>query len=139
MRNLPVLLSDYRCTVVDPPCPKTRDDGAGGQVVVTDRNGVTQFVVSLFMKQRVQPGERAPKGEEIKVTLATDPGEGFEEDTRVELIDPRINSYQIDSPDGRSISGIAFKAMGLKPAQPLTHRPTPATSAPTVARGGDDS
>ena len=72
---------------------------------MTDRNGVTQFVVSLFVKQRVGPGERAPKGEEIKVTLATDPGEGFDEDTRVELVDPRINAYQIDSPDGRSISG----------------------------------
>ena len=69
----------------------------GGQVVVADRDGVTQFVVSLFIKQRVGPGERAPKGEEIKVTLATDPGPGFEEDTRVELVDPRINAYQIDS------------------------------------------
>ena len=71
--------------------------------------------MSLFAKQRVGPGERAPKGEEIKVTLATDPGEGFEEDTRVELIDARLNAYQIDTEDGRSISGIAFKAMGLKP------------------------
>src|SRR3954465_1883536 len=76
MRDLPVLLSGYRCTVVDPPCPKTRDDGAGGQLVVTDRNGVTQFVVSLFVKQRATAGERAPKGEEIKGTLATDPGPG---------------------------------------------------------------
>ena len=50
------------------------------------------------------------------MTLATDPGPGFEEDTRVELVDPRINAYQIDSPDGRSISGLAFKALGLKPA-----------------------
>ena len=50
------------------------------------------------------------------MTLATDPGPGFDEDTRVELIAPRINSYQIDSPDGRSISGLAFKALGLKPA-----------------------
>ncbi len=116
MRDLPVVLSGYKITVVDPPAPKTRDDGSGGQVVVTDRNGVTQFVVSLFVKQRAVAGERTPKGEEIKVTLATDPGPGFEEDTRVELIDPRINAYQIDSPDGRSISGIAFKAMGLKPA-----------------------
>jgi hypothetical protein len=127
MRDLPVLLSGYKCTVVDPPAPKTRDDGAGGEVVVTDRNGVTQFVVSLFVKQRVGPGERAPKGEEIKVTLATDPGEGFGEDTRVELIDPRINSYQIDSPDGRSISGIAFKAIGLKPASPLSASPSVST------------
>ena len=49
------------------------------------------------------------------MTLATDPGPGFDEDTRVELVDPRINSYQIDSPDGRSISGLAFKAVGLNP------------------------
>jgi hypothetical protein len=35
------------------------------------------------VKQRVAAGERAPKGEEIKVTLATDPGPGFDEDTRV--------------------------------------------------------
>ena len=118
MRDLPVLLSGYRCIVVDPPCPKTRDDGAGGQVVVTDRNGVTQFVVSLFVKQRVAAGERAPKGEEIKVTLATDPGEGFEEDVRVELVDARLNAYQMETEDGRSISGISFKAMGLKPVVP---------------------
>jgi hypothetical protein len=36
MRDLPVVLSGYKCTVVDPPQPKTRDDGSGGQVVVTD-------------------------------------------------------------------------------------------------------
>ena len=139
MRDLPVMLSGYRCTVVDPPCPKTRDDGAGGQLVVTDRNGVTQFVVSLFVKQRVAAGERAPKGEEIKVTLATDPGPGFDEDTRVELVDPRISPYQIDSPDGRSISGLAFKAVGLKPA---TLAPLPAASSGNAfgssAKGGED-
>src|SRR3954465_5022636 len=123
MRDLRGVLSGYKGTVGGPPAPKTRDDGSGNQVTVTDRNGVVQFVVSLFVKQRVEPGQRAPKGEEIKVTLATDPGPGFEEDVRVELVDPRINSYQIDSPDGRSISGLAFKALGLKPASPV---PTPA-------------
>ncbi len=115
MRDIPVLLSGYKLTVVEPPAPKTRDDGNGAQVVVVDRQGVTQFVVALFAKLRVAAGERAPKGEEIKVTLVTDPGEGFTEDTRVELIDPRINAYQIDTEDGRSISGISFKALGLKP------------------------
>ena len=95
--------------------PKTRDDGQGGQVVVTDRQGVTQFVVSLFVEAAGGGGVRAPKGEEIKVTLETDPGAGFEEDARVELINPRINAYQIDSSDGRSISGISFKATGLTP------------------------
>ena len=62
-----------------------------------------------------------------------DPGAGFEEDTRVELIDPRINAYQIDSADGRSISGIAFKAMGLKPVG----APSSASGA-AHARGGED-
>ena len=133
MRVLPVMLSGYKCTVVDPPGPKTRDDGSGNQVTVTDRNGVVQFVVSLFVKQRVEPGQRAPKGEEIKVTLATDPGPGFDEDTRVELVEPRINSYQIDSPDGRSISGLAFKALGLKPAAVVDT----ARSGSPGARGGE--
>ena len=133
MRDLPVVLSGYKCTVVDPPRPKTRDDGKGNQLTVTDRNGVVQFVVAVFLKQRVEPGERAPKGEEIKVTLATDPGDGFEEDTRVELVGPRINSYQIDTDDGRSISGLAFKALGLKPANPA-----PSPVAGTHARNTDD-
>ena len=93
MRDIPVVLSGYKLTVVEPPAPKTRDDGNGGQIAVVDRQGVTQFVVSLFAKLRVQPGERAPKGEEIKVTLATDPGEGFGEVTRVELVDALLNGH----------------------------------------------
>lgn len=133
IKDLPVELGGYKCTVVDPPRAKTRDDGSGKEVTVTDRDGVVQFVVSLFIKQRVAAGERAPKGEEIKVTLATDPGPGFEEDVRVELIGPRINSYQIDTADGRSISGLAFKALGLKPANSA-----PASSAGTHARSSDD-
>jgi hypothetical protein len=128
-----VLLAGYRCTVVDPPCPKTKDDGNGGQVVVVNRDGVMQFVVALFIKAIAGPGERAPKGEEIKVTLESDPGEGFAEGTRVELINPRINSYQIDTDDGRSISGIAFKALGLKPAGP-----GPASSAGSGGSRRDD-
>lgn len=111
MRDIPVMLDGYKLTVVEPPAPKTREDGT----VVTNRDGVTQFVVAVFAKLRTQPGQRAPKGEEIKVTLETDPGPGIEEDARVELIGARINAYQIDSPDGRSISGISFKAMGLTP------------------------
>lgn len=112
MRDLPVVLEGYKLTVVDPPGPKVREDGS----VVTNREGQTQFVVSLFAKLRTEPGVRAPKGEEIKVTLETDPGDGFVEDARVALVNPRINAYQIDSPEGRSISGIAFKAFGLAPA-----------------------
>jgi hypothetical protein len=53
----------------------------------------------------------------------------------VELVDPRINAYQIDSPDGRSISGLAFKAVGLKPANPA---PLASGGAVGSARGGED-
>ncbi len=118
MRDIPVVLDGYKLTVVEPPAPKMREDANGNLVAATNREGVTQFVVSLFAKLRTQPGQRAPKGEEIKVTLETDPGPDFGEDVRVALVNPRINAYQIDSPDGRSISGISYKAMGLAPAGP---------------------
>ncbi|OLL74914.1 hypothetical protein Ae168Ps1_3311c [Pseudonocardia sp. Ae168_Ps1] len=129
MRDLPVVLDGYKLTVVEPPAPKTRQDANGAEVPVTDREGVIPFVVSLFAKLQVQAGQRAPKGEEIKVTLTADPGEGFPEDARVQLIDPKINPYSIESPDGRTVSGIAFKAMGLRPAHPA---PAP------MRRGKDD-
>ena len=106
MRDIPVMLSGYRLTVVEPPAPKTREDGNGGQVIVTDRQGVTQFVVSLFAKLSVAAGQRAPKGEEIKVTLEADPGEGFEEGMRVELQNARLNAYEMQTPDGRTMSGM---------------------------------
>jgi hypothetical protein len=112
MRDIPVMLDGYKLTVVEPPAPKVREDGT----VVTNRDGVTQFVVSLFAKLRAQPGQRVPKGEEIKVTLETDPGDGFGEDARVALVGARVSAYQIDTPDGRSLSGISFKAVGLAPA-----------------------
>ncbi|MHA6795823.1 hypothetical protein ACVGVM_20250 [Pseudonocardia bannensis] len=117
MKDIPVNLGGYKLTVVEAPAPKMRETKDGAMEPVVDRNGVQQFVVALFAKLKVGPGERAPKGEELRVTLTCDPGEGFAEDTRVELVDARLNSYQIDSPDGRSISGVSFKAMGLKPAR----------------------
>ena len=111
MRDIPVMLNGYKLTVAEPPMPKAREDGT----VITNRDGVTQFVVSLFAKLRVPPGQRAPKGEEIKVTLEADPGSGFAEDDRVELVNARLNAYQLDTPDGRTVAGISFKAVGLTP------------------------
>ncbi|ANY05561.1 hypothetical protein [Pseudonocardia sp. HH130630-07] len=122
MRDIPVVLDGYKITVVEPPAPKVRQDANGAEVPVTDRDGVMQFVVSVFAKLQVQPGQRAPKGEEIKVTLETDPGEGFPEDARVALVEPRINPYSIDSGDGRTISGVAFKAKALRPMHPAPAR-----------------
>jgi hypothetical protein len=126
VQDLPVILEQYKLTIVEPPAPKTRRDEAGRDVVVTDRQGATMFVVSLFAKLQVGAGQRAPKGEEIRVTLETDPGEGFPEDARVQLINPRINAYQIENKDnGRVTSGIAFKAAGLTPAGAPVPAPAP--------------
>ncbi len=122
MQNLPVVMSGYKLMVVEPPTRKMREDERGNLVPVTDRDGTAQFVVSLFAKLAVGPGQRAPKGEEIKVTLTADPGEGIYEDMRVELIEPRVSPYQVEN-RGRVSSGLSFKAAGLKPADPA---PVPA-------------
>ncbi len=124
MQNIPVVLDGYRMTVVEPPAPKLREDGS----FVTNREGVRQFVVHVFAKVRPGPDGRTPKGEEIKVTLETDPGEGFEEGTRVELVNPRVSAYEIKTDDGRTLSGISFKATGLKPAGTPTRTATTARS-----------
>ena len=112
IKDLPVILTGHRLSLVELPCPKTREDGS----LITGRDGATQFVVALFMKLRPQPGQRAPKGEEVRVTLETDPGEGFEEGMRVELVNPRVSTYQIKTDDGRELFGVSFKATGLIPA-----------------------
>ena len=114
MQNIPVVLDGYRMTVVEPPAPKLREDGS----FVTNREGVRQFVVHVFAKVRPGPDGRTPKGEEIKVTLETDPGEGFEEGTRVALVNPRVSPYEIKSDNGRVTSGLSFRAVGLAPAAP---------------------
>ena len=112
IKDLPVILAGHRLSVVELPCPKTREDGS----LITGRDGATQFVVALFMKLRPQPGQRAPKGEEVRVTLETDPGEGFEEGMRVELVNPRVSAYQMRPEDGREVAGVSLKATGLVPA-----------------------
>lgn len=118
VKDIPVLLTGHRLSVVERPCPKTKNDGT----VVVNRDGVTQFVVAVFMKLRPAPGMRAPKGEEVRVTLETDPGEGFEEGMFVELVNPRVSAYELKTDDGRELSGVSFKATGLVPAGPgATH------------------
>jgi hypothetical protein len=113
MRDIPVALNGFRLTVVEAPEIKQKRDGSGP---VVDRvSGAPLYVVSLFVKQRPVPGQRTPKGEEIRVTLATDPGEGCGEGEWVELIDPRVNAWEIrDEESGRVSSGLAFKALGMK-------------------------
>jgi hypothetical protein len=120
IKDLPVILTGHRLSVVEPPCPKTKDDGT----VIVSRDGATQFVVALFMKLRPQQGQRTPKGEEVRVTLETDPGDGFAEGTRVELVNPRVSAYQMKTDDGRELSGVSLKATGLIPADTATARQT---------------
>lgn len=115
MRDLSVNFMNYLLRIVEEPSVKQKRDGSGP---VVDRNGAVQYQVSLFAKRIAQEGEWAPKGEEIRVTLETDPGEGFQEGLKVELIDPRVNAWEIrDEESGRVSSGLAFKALGLKPGQ----------------------
>lgn len=118
MRDLPVDLSGYRLLVTEAPAMKMRER-SGAMEPVTDRHGVTQFSVSLFAKRRPGPDGFAGKGEEIRVTLTTDPGEGFEEGTYVALLDPRVSPFSLTTEDGRVISGLSFKAAGLVSASPV--------------------
>jgi hypothetical protein len=121
MQNIPVVLDGYRMTVVEPPAVKTDQEGKP----LLTREGVRQFVVHVFVKAQAGPGGRAPKGEEIKVTLETDPGQGFEEGARVALVHPRISPYEIKGDNGRVTSGLSFRAVGLAPASGPAPAPRP--------------
>ena len=110
LRNIPVNLQGYKLMITEVPQEKTREKD-GVQEFVKNHEGVQQFVVSLFAKRRVQPGEYAGKGAEIKVTLTADPGEGFEEGVYVQLVDATVSHWENN---GRS--GLSFKANGLTPA-----------------------
>lgn len=108
MRNIPVVLTGFRLMVTEEPSLKTREvDGTAE--VVTDRDGASQYVVSVFAKSK---GE---KGEEIRVTLSTDPGEGFEDGTLVELVGATVSPYSFKNNRGETVSGLAWRALGLKP------------------------
>lgn len=126
MRDIPANLGGHKLMITEPPAMKTRSikqpDGSFTEELVVN-NGVTMFAVELLVKEKPQAGRKAGKGEVIGVTLTADPGEGFEEGDFVELIDLVINPYRIDAEDGRVITGIAFKAAGLKPVTRDSVRP----------------
>ena len=108
MRDIPVVLSGWRLMVTEEPALKTREVD-GTSEIVTDRDGVSQFVVSVFAKSKGQ------KGEEIRVTLSADPGEGFDEGTMVELVGATVSPYSFKNNRGETVSGLAWRAAGLKP------------------------
>jgi hypothetical protein len=118
MKDIAFIATNYKFMITEEPAMKTRENKKTGEFeTVVDRDGVTQFVVMLFAKPRPQPGQRVGKGEEIKVNLASDPGDGFAEGSYVELINPVLNTYEMTNDEGRITgSGLWFKAEGLKPA-----------------------
>lgn len=115
MRNVPVDLGGFSLMVTEAPQFKTRDGKDGAQEPVTDWQGVQQFVIFLFAKRRAEEGKTRGKGEEIKVTLEADPGEGFTEGSYVELVNPRVSPFQFKNDEDKIVSGISFKAAGMKP------------------------
>ncbi|MDQ3406201.1 MAG: hypothetical protein M3548_22875 [Actinomycetota bacterium] len=115
MKNIPVELSGHKVQVTEAPTMKMKqDDKTGESTVATSFNGETLFVVSVFVKPLPDANGRVGKGSEVKVTLETDPGE-IAEGSRVELINPRVSHWEM-SGDGRTSSGLSWKASGLKPA-----------------------
>jgi hypothetical protein len=78
MRDLPVDLGGYTLIVSEAPSVKKREQD-GQTVEVVDRaTNAKVFTVSLFAKMREEGrGGRRAKGEEIRVTLETDPASVF--------------------------------------------------------------
>jgi hypothetical protein len=118
MKDIAFIASNYRFMVTEAPTMKTKEGKSGEfETVVDKRTGEVQFVVMLFAKPKPVPGQRVGKGEEIKVNLPSDPGDGFDEGTYVELVNPVLNTYEMTNDEGRITgSGLWFKAEGLKPA-----------------------
>lgn len=118
MQNLPVDLGGYKLMVTEAPEMKTRVNRETGQVVPTTEYGSDepQFVVVLFAKAKeANANGRRSKGEEIKVTLPRDPGEGFEEGMLVELSGATVSPYEIKDGGVITMSGLSFKARSIVP------------------------
>lgn len=114
LRNIPVELSGHKVLVTEAPTLKMREGENGEPEAVTDYNGASQYVVVLFVKPLPNEQGRAGKGAEIKCTLETDPGDGIDEGDRVELINPRVSHWENEL-NGRQMSGLAWRATGIKP------------------------
>lgn len=115
LRNIPVQLEGYRLMVLEEPELKMRkNDKTGEFETVTDFEGVEQYVVSVHAKPRKKAdGSPAGKGAEIKVTLETQPHEEIPDGSIVELINPRVSHWENEL-NGRAMSGLAWKATGVK-------------------------
>lgn len=117
MRNIPVDLREFRFMISEEPAVKMQKNRAGEQEPAVDRDtGAVLYVVPLFVKRDGQ------RGEEIKVTLPGDPGDGFDEGTRVELVAPTLSPYSFKNERGEDVSGVSWRAEGLKVARAAASR-----------------
>lgn len=105
MRNIPVNLAGYKLRVVEEPSVKADQDG---KVITAYGTSDPLFTVAVFAKPVATEDGYRGKGEELRVTLASDPGQ-VEEGAVVELIGPTVSHWERD---GRS--GLTWKAQGLK-------------------------
>lgn len=133
MDDLPVILDGVTLMVTEAPTVKMFTDDKG-VTMPSVRDGVTQFTVAVFAKPKPVPGAtKQGKGEELKFTLAADPGEGFPVGSYVEMISPAVRYWERD---GRT--GLTYKALGLKPIDspfPATERPSGRDNSATPSSG----
>ncbi|MER5392441.1 hypothetical protein [Saccharopolyspora sp. NPDC002686] len=115
LRNIPVMLEGYRLMVLEEPEVKMRKNEKTGEFEpVTDFEGAPQFVISVHAKpHKKADGTRAGKGDEIRVTLETEPQDEIPDGAIVEFINPRISHWENEL-NGRTMSGLAWKATGVK-------------------------
>jgi hypothetical protein len=121
LRNLPVVLDGYTLMITEAPEVKMRTDDDGNVLGPKLVYGTDQpeYVVSLFAKRTADANGRKGKGEEIKVTLTSDPGEDWTEGQYVALRRCTVSLTAIPHPTVRnafSFAGLSFQAEGLSPA-----------------------
>ena len=110
--DIPVNLNGFRLRVVDDPAVKTYVDDNGVEQTAVDRStGEPVYVISLHKKvaERNEQGRR-PKGEEIKVTIVTEPVD-IEDGDIVELVRPTAKPYHIPGGKYECSFGLSYKAV----------------------------
>jgi hypothetical protein len=111
LNNIPVVLEGYTLQVTEEPTFKMKiDDKTKVESPATAYDGSQLFTVKLFAKPPAGPSGKRGKGDEIAVTLMTDPGDEFQEGDPVDLVDPTVSMWSNDFG-----AGLSFRAMALVP------------------------
>jgi hypothetical protein len=131
LKNIPAILDGYRLMIVEAPEMKMRKTKENGrEILVPDTIFGTddpKYTVTLFCKKRASADGYRQKGEEIKVTLTSDPGSEFEEGQYVSLRNltlsitamPHRNARRdTGTEDAIGYVGWSFSAEGLTPESP---------------------